>query len=660
MFRPRATRVAIHPANRDQWLSIAHVDDVACGVRWRRPTPGDRTSLLRGERSTGAMAGPVCRGGAKRRRHRIRADVELPAWLVRIGARRGRRRRLKCRARRGCSTSGKVALTAPRYWICSTGTNSPRARLRDDFAAERRTDGDVSLVSHEHMAVIRRGFFALLLAIVVAAGSGASSDAGGAAGRARLSRHRATRRRSDCIDTLLFGVRPSANAGSRDCCSRRAHTSIGFPAHAHGRSESSPPISRDMACTRIVRSTKRQRKPCCSTARFVAAPVDPNGVIDAVINPLAANRGGRPLAERRDVRPGDDAFRAARTLPRGVDCAAPLGARFARSGSLVRPTSHTPVGRIQTPWPAHCRSRSGAMSAVFGQSPTGGLLLSPSAPSLDIVRVSNDRPWTCRSSLGSSARCAARCSSADLGTRQIHPHSKLVGYHLAALPHPQFELGVEVIDAMGGRGGQPATFSDRVLDAIPLIDALRTRSDFQFSNKMAGLDVRWRMPRWRGFELYAEGDVDDIDPRRLKSSFLEDGGYIAGVSLSCLAQCGALGRACRVSSDGHSLLHARRVSDRRARPFCSATRSGRAAMARYLDDRRRPGQSPDVLASKARSRCGAAICTDRRPPARTNEGFHFVPIDASARRKRCAGAGDLDARETTLASARASGSASSA
>jgi hypothetical protein len=109
------------------------------------------------------------------------------------------------------------------------------------------------------------------------------------------------------------------------------------------------------------------------------------------------------------------------------------------------------------------------------------------------------------------------------------------------LPHPQFELGVEVIDAMGGNGGQPASFADRVADAIPIIDAIRTKSDFQFSNKLAGVDFRWRMPRWAGFELYAEGDVDDMDPRRFKSSFLDDGGILAGVSLSCVVRCGAIG-----------------------------------------------------------------------------------------------------------------------
>ena len=169
-------------------------------------------------------------------------------------------------------------------------------------------------------------------------------------------------------------------------------------------------------------------------------------------------------------------------------------------------------------------------------------MLSENAPALNLVRLSNDRPlvlpWVSRV-LGPMR---GALFVADLGPNHLpHPHSKLIGYHIAALPHPQFEIGVQVTDAMGGNGGQPASFGDRVLDAIPVVDALRTSSDFQFSNKLAGVDLHWRMPRWRGFELYAEGDADDFDGRNLSRGFTEDAGYLFGASLTCLLECGALG-----------------------------------------------------------------------------------------------------------------------
>jgi len=179
---------------------------------------------------------------------------------------------------------------------------------------------------------------------------------------------------------------------------------------------------------------------------------------------------------------------------------------------------------------------------IFGQSPTGGLLMSANAPTMDLVRISSDAPFTLPWILRVFGPIRASAFVGDLGDHQIHPHAKLAGYHVAALPHPRLEIGVEVIDAMGGRGGEPASFGDRLIDVVPLIDALfRSGSDFEFSNKMAGLDFHWRMPSWRGFELYAEGDVDDFDIRRARSSLLEDGGIIAGTGFTCLFECGRFG-----------------------------------------------------------------------------------------------------------------------
>jgi hypothetical protein len=81
---------------------------------------------------------------------------------------------------------------------------------------------------------------------------------------------------------------------------------------------------------------------------------------------------------------------------------------------------------------------------------------------------------------------------------------------MSIVPHRNLEFGVQVLDETGGPGAPGASFGDRVLDAIPPIDAWRTGSDFQFSNKLAGVDARWRMPDWAGLELYVDGAVDDM------------------------------------------------------------------------------------------------------------------------------------------------------
>jgi hypothetical protein len=178
---------------------------------------------------------------------------------------------------------------------------------------------------------------------------------------------------------------------------------------------------------------------------------------------------------------------------------------------------------------------------LFGQSPTGGLLLSENAPSLDMIRVSNDMPaalpWWFRY-LGPMRGVAF---VADMGHDAFHPHARLIGYHLSVLPHPRLELGIEVTDALGGGGAPSFTAGQAVVDAFPFIDPiLRHRSGF-VSNKFFGGDIRWRVPGVTGLELYGESALDDFDARRLSSSLFEDGGYIFGAHAACLIECGRLG-----------------------------------------------------------------------------------------------------------------------
>jgi hypothetical protein len=55
---------------------------------------------------------------------------------------------------------------------------------------------------------------------------------------------------------------------------------------------------------------------------------------------------------------------------------------------------------------------------------------------------------------------------------------------------------------------------------------------------MAGVDFHLHLPSLAGFELYADGAVDDMDARRFKSSFFNDGGIVTGFAFSCLVNCG--------------------------------------------------------------------------------------------------------------------------
>lgn len=118
MFRLAKRGMAIHAANRDQWISIVHVDDVAAGVvlASTRAEAVGRTFFVANDHPV--QWRDLFDAAAQSAGRRIRADVEVPSWLVRGGAVVGDVvSRVSGRA--GLLTSAKVALTAPPFWICS-------------------------------------------------------------------------------------------------------------------------------------------------------------------------------------------------------------------------------------------------------------------------------------------------------------------------------------------------------------------------------------------------------------------------------------------------------------------------------------------------------------------------------------------------------------
>ena len=342
------------------------------------------------------------------------------------------------------------------------------------------------------------------------------------------------------IDTLIVGTRPLSE---REILRLLGEARRNLSRNPRARAWAERSIATDVA--RYTRNGNRLYDAIGAEEIGLGSPFrqierDPNGRIDATINPLAAYGGGRPLVDGSTSN-----LETAHSAALGSHLAVSLNPRFTLQ--FPREGNSTSNIRLQT-GAVHALFGNVSIEAgrdyeVFGQSPQGGLLLSENAPPIDMVRIGNDEPFVLPWFLRVAGPIRTSFFVSDLGAKhQIHPHARLAGYHITFLPHPQFEIGVEVADAMGGRGGQAASFSDRVADAIPLIDALfRTHSDFEFSNKMAGGDLRWRVPSWRGFEFYFEGDIDDFDYRRLRSVFLEDGGYIVGTSLSCMMECGRFG-----------------------------------------------------------------------------------------------------------------------
>jgi hypothetical protein len=295
----------------------------------------------------------------------------------------------------------------------------------------------------------------------------------------------------------------------------------------HGRSwKMSLPVDRLTVETALLSSSSR------------GIPGAGLGNLTASTNPLVDNHQGRPYASG-NVTLGAEAatrlqlgrFAAVSFTPtvRGPVTADFRPGAFADvyvlAGSTLLRNLRLDVGKDYVSW---------------GQTPTGGLATSWNALPLLQLRIASDVPFVLPWFLRRLGPMRGTFSIADLGTdAQRFDHSQWIAYKVSIEPHPRFELGVAVVDEMGGSGAPKASFGKRVADVVPLVDVVfMGESDLQFSNKLAGADVRWRVPSARGLELYAESMLDDFDARRLKSSLWEDNGIIAGFVLPRLSASG--------------------------------------------------------------------------------------------------------------------------
>ena len=269
-------------------------------------------------------------------------------------------------------------------------------------------------------------------------------------------------------------------------------------------------------------------------------PSDPLGSIDARINPLLNGRGGVRFR---------DGFNAALEAQVGF----PLGGHFlVQAMPRVSAGSGTDGGFFDAKasvltgvatW-RNARAEFGRQPVAFGQNIDGGLVFSSSGPPLDMVRVSSEAPFRAPWVLRWLGPLRASAFLADLGSAQDIPHATLFAYKLSAQILPWFELASFAVGEQGGVGAPHVRFTDYVVDLIPVVKySIRHKNRSQFSNKFAGVDWRLRVPPLHGLQFYGDVTLDDADPRRWRSTFVDDGGEVFGMSIQDLGARGALSAA---------------------------------------------------------------------------------------------------------------------
>lgn len=249
--------------------------------------------------------------------------------------------------------------------------------------------------------------------------------------------------------------------------------------------------------------------------------------MDASINPLVDARGGRRFANGFTA---SMEFAASAELGGHLAVSAQprVAATSARGGDAG---ALTEIRRLALAvGAANVELSAGRMPLQLGQGIHGGLLASMNAPALDMLHVGNDLPAYMPGFLRRMGPVRGQLFIADLGPEQNHPHARLAGWKVSLWPMRSLEIGVSVLAQTGGDGAPGATFGERVVDLLPLVDVLLFQDrDLLFSNKLAGVDARWR--HGSGMDLYADAMVDDFDIRRVRSSLWEDAGLVAGLVL---------------------------------------------------------------------------------------------------------------------------------
>jgi hypothetical protein len=264
------------------------------------------------------------------------------------------------------------------------------------------------------------------------------------------------------------------------------------------------------------------------------------GSINATLNPILANREGRPLVDGSNVVLGSEhLFESAHVA---LQLRPELDAYLTSSGqAALRGTLQTASLRFVY---RNLGLDIGRESVRWGQAALGNLMTSANAPPLNQVRLANEQlltlPWILRY-LGPSK---FSFFYAQLGDDQNFPDAYFVGYKASISPTSRLELGGSVYSKSGGTGAPRGSFTARIIDLFPFLDAsnyaniVGVRGVFEFSDRYAGLDARLRFPSLRGLETYGEILLNDFDVRRLRSVFWEDAGHVFGIGLPRISEDG--------------------------------------------------------------------------------------------------------------------------
>lgn len=193
----------------------------------------------------------------------------------------------------------------------------------------------------------------------------------------------------------------------------------------------------------------------------------------------------------------------------------------------------------------------GKDAMAWGQGKMGNLLLSDNATPLTRVQLSNIEPLRYRGLLRSLGPIHAKVFVAGMEDRRYWSGGKwndiekpgLYGMRLDFQPSADFAFGIGYTSMFGGTGVKMG-FNEYLSMLLGKTNFGGNDVKNEFANGIAGIDFRWRIPRWNGMsfysEIYTEDNLDFIgDPGERSWSILGPRiGFIGGISIPRLTSSG--------------------------------------------------------------------------------------------------------------------------
>lgn len=174
----------------------------------------------------------------------------------------------------------------------------------------------------------------------------------------------------------------------------------------------------------------------------------------------------------------------------------------------------------------------------WGQGLQSGLMFSSNPRGLDMAKISNDSPFILPWVFKYLGAHKLSFFYTDLGPEQYYPHSYMTAWKWSWLPLSFMELGFVLSVESGGEGAPDESFWGRVYSST--LGFAPEDNGQDTTNKIGGMDVRFRIPPLRGTELYAEVAFEDRHNGTFSSAqWVDDAAYVGGIYFPRLNNTGS-------------------------------------------------------------------------------------------------------------------------